>query len=129
MNRREWPAGTVHVFISTGRFKSFKEMREYIDETYTEDGDGIPSPFMREVGLEEYEPGCIEAIPSDTGHPVPLSELLRGASWSDQWLSQLDGSRLADVAICVFGPNQVRNPRGCTLEYVGGFTHVPRIGS
>jgi hypothetical protein len=41
---------TVHVLISTGRFKSSHEMRSYIDETYTDDGDGIPSAFMREVG-------------------------------------------------------------------------------
>ncbi len=55
---------TVHVFVSTGRFHSSEEMRRFIDETYTDDGDGIPSPFMREVGLSEYEPMCIEAIHS-----------------------------------------------------------------
>ncbi len=49
---------TVHVLISTGRFRSFDEMRAYIDETYTEDGDGISSALMREVGLSECEPGC-----------------------------------------------------------------------
>jgi Immunity protein 22 len=46
---------TVYVFLSTGRFRSLKEMRQFIDQTYTEDGDGIPSSFMREVGLSEYE--------------------------------------------------------------------------
>ncbi|MBS0264197.1 MAG: immunity 22 family protein [Planctomycetes bacterium] len=97
-------------------------MRAYIDETFTEDGDGIPSPFMREVGLSDYEPGCIEAIPSDSGSPVPLSELLVGASYSDQWLRHLDLSRLADAAICVFSPNCVDHPESCSLEYLGAFT-------
>jgi hypothetical protein len=112
---------TVHVFISTGRFHSFEEMRAFINETYTEDGDGIPSEFMREVELSDYEPGCIEAIHHD--EPIPLSQLLEGASYSDQWLPKLDGTRIADSAICVFPPNQVGRPRASSLEYVGGFEH------
>jgi hypothetical protein len=114
---------TVHVFVSTGRFRSFEEMRAYIDETYTEDGDGVPSAFMREVGLSEYEPGCIEAVPSASGLPVPLSELLAGASYSGQWLPHLDGSRAADAAVCVFAPNRVERPEGCSLEYLGAFRY------
>ncbi len=112
---------SVHIFISTGRFKSFDEMRAYIDETYTEDGDGVPSTFMLEVGLSEYEPGCIEAILSETGRPVPLTELLEGASYCDRWLPALDGSRRADAAICVFAPNRVERPGDCSLEYIGAF--------
>jgi hypothetical protein len=115
---------TVHVFISTGRFRSFDEMRAYIDETYTEDGDGVPSAFMREVGLSGYEPGCIEAIPSESGRPIPLADLLAEASYADQWLPGLDGSRLADAAICVFTPNRLARPEGCSLEYVGAFDYT-----
>ena len=114
---------TVHVFISTGRFRSHDGMRAYIDETYTDDGDGIPSAFMVEVGLEEYEPGCIEALPSETGSPVPLSELLARASYADQWLPHLDGSRLADAAICVYPPNVADRPADCSLEYLGAFPY------
>jgi hypothetical protein len=113
--------GTVHIFISTGRFPSFDEIRVYIDETYTEDGDGVPSAFMREVGLSEYEPACIEAIPSESGMAVPLSVLLADASYSDQWLPDLDESRGADAAICVFAPNRIEDPEGCSLEYLGAF--------
>jgi len=112
---------TVHIFVSTGRFRSVEEMRAYIDETYTEDGDGLPSAFMEEVDLDEYEPGCIEAVPSASGLPVPLSELLAGASYADQWLPQVDGARRADAAVCVFTPNLVENPGGCSLEYLGAF--------
>ncbi|MFN0054802.1 MAG: immunity 22 family protein [Planctomycetales bacterium] len=110
-------------YETTGRFRSFEEMRAYIDETYSEDGDGIPSAFMREVGLSEYEPGCIEAIPSECGSAVPLSALLAGASYSDQRLPRLDRSRLADAAICVFAPNRADHPEGCSLVYVGTFPY------
>ena len=114
---------TVHVFISTGRFRSFDEMRLFIDETYTEDGEVIPSRFMDEVGIVEYEPGCIEAIPSDSGQLVALSQLLSGASYSEQWLPKVDGTRLADAAICVFSPNELQHPQTCSLEYLGVFEY------
>src|SRR5829696_840380 len=92
----------VYVFISTGRFRSLTEMRGFIDETYTKGGDGVPSPFMREVGLSEYEPACIEALHEDK--PTSLAELLAGASYHEQWLQKLDGKRRADSTICVFAP-------------------------
>lgn len=114
---------TVYVFISTGRFRSFAEMRAFIDQTYTEDGDPVPSEFMGEVGLSGYEPGCIEAIPSESGQPVPVAHLLAEASYSDQWLPKVNVSRLVDAAICVFAPNGVRNPERCSLEYLGEFQY------
>ena len=119
---------TVHVFVSTGRFRSFDDMRAYIDPVYDEDdededGDLIPSPFMTEVGLTRYEPMCIEAVPSKSGHPVPLAALLAEASYSDQWLHRLDVGRLADAAICVFAPNEVTRPEGGTLEHLGAFEY------
>jgi hypothetical protein len=110
---------TVHVFVTAGRFRSFAEMRAFVEETYTEDGDGVPSAFMREVGLSGYEPGCIECV--HRPDPVPLCELLAEASYSDQWLPRLPAGRLADAAICVFAPNKVTQPEGCSLEYVGAF--------
>jgi hypothetical protein len=110
---------TVHVFISTGRFRSFAEMRAFVEETYTEDGDGVPSAFMREVGLSGYEPGCIECVHRPA--PVPLAELLAGASYSDQWLPQIPGGWLADAAICVFAPNHMSQPADSSLEHVGAF--------
>lgn len=112
---------TVHVFISKDRFHSFDEMRRFVEETYTEDGDGIPSPFMREIGLSGYEPGCIECM--HRPQPVTLAELLAGASYSEQWLPSVDRPRLADAAICVFVPNKVRHPHGSSLEYIGAFEY------
>lgn len=109
----------VHVFISTGRFRSFEEMRTFIDETYTEDGDGVPSAFMSEVGLSGYEPGCIEAI--HHGRPAKLAVLLKDASYADRWLPRLGNERTADAAICVFPSNRVRHPRRSSLEYAGAY--------
>lgn len=73
----------VHLFISAGRFSSFEEMRCFIDETYTDDGDGIASAFMTETGLESYQPACIEAIHKDQVAELPA--LLEGVSYGDQW--------------------------------------------
>lgn len=116
---------TVHVFICTGRFRSFEHMRAFIDQRYTPDGDGIPSPFMREVALAGYEPGCIEAMHAPAA--VPLPELLADASWADQWLPLLDPALRADAAICVFAPNVPGNPQGSSLHYCGGFPYVPLL--
>ena len=109
----------LHVFISTGRFRSFKELRAFIDPTYTQDGDARPSAFMREVGLSDFEPGCIEAI--HRRRPAKLATLLKGASYAGQWLPRLDGSRTADAAVCVFPPNRLRHPHRASLEYLGSY--------
>ena len=114
---------TVPVFASIGRFRSFAELRHFIDVTYTEDGDGIPLSFMREVCLADCEPTCIEAVHSD--RPLPLPELLIGASYSDQWLPQLPASMPVDAAICVFEPNRVGDPQGSSLTYCGPFNYEP----
>jgi len=92
--------------------------------SHTKDGDGVPSDFMCEVGLSAYEPGCIEAIHQEK--PVALETLLEGSSYAKQWLPKLDGSRTADSAICVFAPNGVQTPHGCSLEYVGAYEYNPR---
>ena len=114
-------ADHVHVFVSVGRFSSRDELRAFIDETYGEDGDGVPSDFMREVGLSDYEPGCIEAIVSETGEPVGLAQLLRRTSYADSWLPRVDAARSADAAVCVFPPNVVSTPSASSLDYLGAF--------
>jgi hypothetical protein len=108
----------VHVFVSTGRFRSFDELRAYVDATYTADGEGIPSAFMSEVDLHGYEPMCIEVLASAAG-PVAVAELIAKCSWADEWLPGIDGTRMADAAICVFAPNRVPCPERCSLEHLG----------
>lgn len=96
-------------------------MRSLIDQHYTDDGDRVPSAFMREIELTNYEPSCIEAF--HAARPELLVDLLAGVSYADQWLAGLDVSRTADSAICVFAPNQVRQPRRSSLEYFGSFSY------
>lgn len=112
---------TVHVWTATRRFTSFEEMRAFIDPTFTEDGDLIPSAFMREVELDGDTPACIEAI--HQAEPAPLADLLAGASYAEQWVHLLDGSVLASEAVCVFEPNTVGRPIGASLRYLGAFPY------
>lgn len=113
----------VHVFLSTGRFRSFREIWNFIDETTTKDGDPIPSAFIQEIGLTDFEPGCIEAFPSKSGKPISARKLLETASYADEWVDKVDASRTADAAICVFEPNQVKTPKKTSLEYLGSFPY------
>ena len=107
----------VHIYASLGRFGSFEALRRFIDPTYTEDGDQVDSEFIREVGISDFAPMCIEAIHSPT--VKPLKALLEGASYSEQWLPGLAVSCEADAAICVFEPNIVHRPEASSLRYCG----------
>lgn len=119
-------ASVVHVFLSRGRFSSSEDIRDYVDEVWSENGGAEPSVFMGEAGIAELDPMCVEAIHAqDDGHLVPVvpEVLLRGASYADQWLPQVESIELADAAICVFAPNVVANPHGTSLHYLGRFTY------
>jgi hypothetical protein len=111
----------VHVFVAHQRFESFESMRAFVDATYDEDGDQIASPFMREVGLERYEPACIEATWTPTRSS--LSSLMGGASYADQWLRLVDPSITASEAICVYSPNVLRHPSATSLRYCGSYPY------
>jgi hypothetical protein len=78
---------------------------------------------MEEIGLRCYEPMCIEAHRSESIQG--LRQLLKGASYGEQWLSQIDVNETADSAISVFPPNTVSHPNNSSLKYIGGFTFVP----
>ncbi|VWC81574.1 hypothetical protein BLA50215_01279 [Burkholderia lata] len=117
---------TVHLFISSGRFHSFTDLRAFIDARCTEDGDGIPSAFMTEIGLRDYEPGCIEAIHS--GEPVPVPQLLSGASGESAWVHAIPAGLIADSAICVYSPNIVATPGNASVDYVGTYEFDTRSG-
>ena len=114
---------TVHLFVCEDRFDSFKAMRSFIDPTYTEDGDTVPSAFSEEIGLNSYEPMCIEAIHSSS--PKPVRNLLSGTSYGDQWVSGVPADLEACQAVCVFEPNRVSDPDGSSLQYVGAYEYTP----
>ncbi|MFD8781650.1 hypothetical protein [Kitasatospora sp. NPDC059599] len=118
--------GVVHVFLSRGRFSSFEDLRDHVDETWTETGGAVPSALMTETGIAELEPLCVEAVHArDDGHlaPVPPGILLRDTSYADQWLPRVESTEPADAAICVFTPNVVTDPHGTSLHYLGRFTY------
>ncbi len=114
---------SVHIFASQGRFSSFEALRKFIDPTYTADGDQIDSEFIREVGIDEFEPMCIEAIHSPVTKPLRL--LLERASYSVQWLPHFAVSCEVDSAICVFEPNVVLRPEASSLRYCGALLYQP----
>ena len=111
----------LHLFVGSGRFVSFEEIRRFVDPTYTQDGDMVPSEFMKEVQLEAFEPACIEVVWEPRSRP--LSELLRETSWADQWLPHVDHALSASEAICVFEPNRVRIPTDTSLKYCGSYRY------
>jgi len=107
----------VYVFISAGRFSSAEALHDFLDPTYTEDGDLLPSLFMCEVGQSEYEPMCVERILVD--NPIVVSKLLASASYASVWLPHLDSKYQSDMALCLFSPNHLEHPERSSLTYLG----------
>lgn len=115
---------TVHVFACSGRFASWEALQAYVSPAYTEDGDAVPSPFMLETGLTDYEPACIESALQ--APPAPLAQLLDGVSYAGSWLAQACADAqgmLADTGVCVFAPNRLAHPQRSSLPYVGSYAY------
>ena len=112
----------VHIFISKGRFQSMEQLRKFVDETYTEDGDTEPSPFNNEVRISSFSPDHLQAIHKPQA--VPVRELLATAPHADQFLTKVTAEKVANVAICVYAPNVVRSPSSASIEYLGAFDYT-----
>ena len=115
---------TVHVFACSGRFASWEALQAYVSPAYTEDGDAVPSPFILETGLTDYEPACIESALQAS--PAPLAQLLDGVSYAGSWLAQACADAqgmLADTGVCVFAPNRLAHPQRSSLHYVGSYAY------
>lgn len=112
---------TVHVFAALRQFESREHLRELVDPKYTEGGDMVPSRFMSEIELGDFEPACIEVIHET--EPMPLAQLVRDASWAHQWAHLIDSSILATAAICVFAPNTAGHPSGASIPHIGAFPY------
>jgi hypothetical protein len=110
----------VYVFVSAGRFPSIEALHNFLDPTYTEDGDLLPSPFMSEVEQSEYEPMCVERILVDD--PVTVSRLLADASYASYWLPHIDNTYQGNMALCIFSPNRLEHPERSSLTYLGTVT-------
>ena len=111
----------VHVWSVLGRFQSLAELNAYAHAEYNDDGDAVPSRFMREVGLRNHEPACIEVEHFDDARP--LRESVEGASYGEQWASKIRPELLANSIICVYAPNEVYIPNASSLTYQGAFEY------
>ena len=110
----------VHVFISTVPLRSQAHLDEIVQKTFTDDGESVDSVFTAEVGLDAWEPACIESIVAE--RETPLHVLLEGASYGSTWLASLPRGLTAYAAVCVFPPNVLTHPeRSSRLRYVGAF--------
>jgi len=107
----------VYVFISTDRFQTAENLHSFLDPTYTDDADMLPSTFMREVEQSEYEPMCIEHFLTDS--PVAVDLLLADASYASHWLPHINSSVQGNMALCVFSPNHLEHPERSSLTYLG----------
>ena len=111
---------TAYVFVASGRFASFDEIRRFTEPTYTDDGEYVESPFNAEVGLENYTPLCFECVYES--EPMALGALLR-VSYSEQWIHLLDPTVHASEAICVYAPNAVTRPERSSMRFCGAFSY------
>lgn len=114
---------TVHVFAAPNRFQSSTEILEYIEPASSHDGDLIPSGFMVQTGLQWFEPACIETMHRTSA--MPLRRLIRGASYLDQWIDELDTDVETNAAILVYEPNVLESPQPSELTYCGAFEYHP----
>ncbi len=113
----------VHVFVSCGRFASADELAQFVEPTYTEDGDRVASKFMAEIGLESFEPMAIERV--FYRKPIDLLSAIPSFSYADQFrIVRLEQTPI-DAIICVYSPNIVRVPNRSSLDYVGAFKYDP----
>lgn len=93
----------------------------FVEPTYDSDGDCHHSDFMKAVDFDEFEPMCIEYVVAAA--PLPLPELVRGASYADQWGKNLDSTKSAKEAILVFSPNVLNSPSRAKTEYHGAYDY------
>jgi len=113
---------SVLLFISLRGFESEEALARYLHPSYSEDGDMIPSDFIREVALTNYEPMCIEAVYEE--EPTAVRHLVAGCSHADQWARRLPQDLKADVSVVVYSPNTVSFPEAARrLQFCGIFPY------
>ena len=70
------------VSLWAGKFKSNKDLQDYLSISYTRDGDAIPSKFETGFGIDYYDEDFREAEYYD-GELNKLPTLLKGCSYDD----------------------------------------------
>lgn len=113
----------VHIFVALGRFGDANELSDFVEPDYSDNGDLIGSQFMREIGLESYEPMAIER--EFYPRSIALLSALAGFSYSRQFPLVRLADTSIDSIVCVYAPNSVQHPNRSSLDYVGAFTYDP----
>ncbi|MEF3305692.1 immunity 22 family protein [Paenibacillus sp. GYB003] len=71
-----------YVSLWVGKFKSNKDLQDYLSIAYTEDGDAIPSRFEQDFSIDYYDEDFREAEYFD-GELNHFPMLLEGCSYDD----------------------------------------------
>jgi hypothetical protein len=119
--------GTVAVWI--GRCSSRESFEAVMEVSFSDDGDFLGSSFSREVRVEYFDSGLLEAgaldVPCST-----LEDLLGGISYEEQVLPQLKGTASTPPWNCFVLLYSYRidgSPKfsaaGVDLEFVGNATY------
>ena len=115
---------TVHIYCCAKRFVDDAALTNFVEPTFTDDGDMLDSDFMREIALsDEYEPMAIERML--LANPTPIWTAIQDCSYSRQFANQIPREIVADTIICVYSPNIPESPSSTSLTYVGSFTYSP----
>ena len=67
------------VLAWVGDFASEADFNRHIEERYTEDGDSIPSGFMRDIGVDWFDHDFQEFVFHD--EPIPIEEAMKRMPW------------------------------------------------
>ena len=113
----------LHLFVSANRFFTAMTLNDYIQPTYSSNGEMTESAFAGEVGLTHFDPMHFEVVYKSKNHPV--RSLLAGLPHEAKWVSQVPESIDANVAIVVYEPNRLSKPQDATVQYVGCYQYEP----
>lgn len=73
------------VSIWLGNFIDYNSIREYVDLTYDEDGDSVPSQFFIDFNIQknEIDEATIEKVVYENSSSRDISKLLGGCSYEE----------------------------------------------
>jgi hypothetical protein len=117
------------VYAWIGEFDSEVDFERYIEQSYTEDGDSIPSQFMRDVGLDWYDDDFQEFEYHSARRSIRIA--LSGHSYSESFAPLLI-QRATELGIesvgAVFLLYELDNPpippsQDAPIRYIGSFPY------
>ena len=118
----------VHAWI--GSFKSRADFERYIQQTYSANGESVPSQFMLDVGLAVYDHDRQEFEYHET--PLPLAEVLTGHSYAASFsaafikrATELGIDSAGTVFLLYDGALSPKSPDEIApIRYVGAFDYT-----